>query len=204
MRTDGQWRMGLLLAVGMLLLPLSAVADIYKWVDPQGQLHFTDTPTHPGYRLYMKVRRSAAPSRTTVAPDELAKLFRQYAERFRLEEPLLKAIAKTESNFNPAAVSKRGAQGLMQLMPDTAEEMGVSNPFDPAQSLYGGSRYLRQQLDRFSDLDLALAAYNAGPSMVVKYGGIPPFDETREYIRRVRSNLDYFRVRNGERHAANR
>ena len=112
------------------------------------------------------------------------------AQKYGLEPELLKAVARAESGLNPNAVSAAGAQGLMQLMPSTAAALGVSDPFDPEQSIEGGARYLRQQLDRFGDISLALAAYNAGPGAVLKYGGMPPFRETRDYVRRVLSYRD--------------
>lgn len=116
--------------------------------------------------------------------------FEAAAERHDLSVELLKAVARVESAFDPQAVSHAGAQGLMQLMPATARAMGVTDPFDPAQSIEGGARYLRKMLDRFDDdLELALAAYNAGPTAVTRYGGIPPFEETRRYVGRVTSLL---------------
>jgi soluble lytic murein transglycosylase-like protein len=112
------------------------------------------------------------------------------ARQHALFPDLIAAMVKVESNFNPRAVSRRGAQGLLQLMPETARLLGVSDPFDPWQNLEGGSRYLRLLLDRFrGDLVLALAAYNAGEKAVEKHGGLPPFTETRQYVDRV---LDYF------------
>ncbi len=109
------------------------------------------------------------------------------AQKYDLPVNLIKSVIRAESNFQVKAVSHAGAQGLMQLMPDTAEELGVKNPFNIAENIDGGSRYLRKMLDRFGgDLKLALAAYNAGPEAVIKYGGkVPPYRETQQYVNRV-------------------
>jgi soluble lytic murein transglycosylase-like protein len=116
-------------------------------------------------------------------------LIRENARRFGLDPALVKAVVAAESNFEVAAVSHAGAQGLMQLMPATAREMGVKAPFDPRENLMGGSRYLRDMLDRYDDVKLALAAYNAGPTAVDRYDGVPPYPETTAYVNRV---LRYF------------
>ncbi|WP_243174921.1 transglycosylase SLT domain-containing protein [Desulfofundulus sp. TPOSR] len=131
------------------------------------------------------VREETRPVRN---PAELEPLFREAAGEAGLDPELLKAVAAVESNFDPGAVSSKGALGLMQLMPETAESLGVSDPFDPAQNVRAGARYLRGLLDRFGNLELALAAYNAGPGTVERNGGIPP--ETREYVRKVLNVLE--------------
>ena len=108
------------------------------------------------------------------------------AERFQLPHSLIEAVIKAESDFDARAVSPAGAQGLMQLMPATARELGVENPFDVQQNIFGGSRYLKQMLDRFDgDVKLALSAYNAGPGTVDRFNGEVPYAETRNYIKRV-------------------
>ena len=107
------------------------------------------------------------------------------ARRHGLDPALLRAVIQAESGWNPAARSPAGAMGLMQLMPATARELGVADPFDPVQNLEAGARYLRQQFDRFGDWRLALAAYNAGPGAVEAHGGLPPFPETQAYVARV-------------------
>ena len=120
----------------------------------------------------------------------LDEIFNTAGLRYNIPPDLLKAVAKVESGFNPNVVSKAGAIGIMQLMPGTARGLGVTNPYDPEQNIMGGAKYLRGQLDRFGgDVRLALAAYNAGPGAVTKYGGIPPYKETQNYVPKV---LEYY------------
>lgn len=125
----------------------------------------------------------------------LAAMITETSTRFRLDPRLVASVVEVESHFERWARSSAGALGLMQLMPETATDLGVENPFDPGENLQGGSRYLRQMLDRFRHLDLALAAYNAGPSAVERHGGIPPYPETRRYVQKVLTA--YRRRRNG-------
>lgn len=178
------WRLIMMLVLFFLLTsPFSVCAGIYRYVDAQGKLHFTNVPTTTKFRYYTgEIKKS-----------NLDDLIEQSAQRFQLDRALIKAIIKVESDFNPRVISAKGAQGLMQLMPDTAKEVGVYNPFDPSESIHGGSLYLRKMLDSFdSNLDYALAAYNAGPNAVRKYGGIPPYAETQNYVRRVKHYFDYY------------
>lgn len=123
-------------------------------------------------------------------PEELNAIVQEAAAKYNLDPELIHAVIRAESGGNPRARSKRGAMGLMQLMPETARQLGVKNPWDPRQNVMGGAKYLRQLLDMFDgDLDKALAAYNAGPGTVRRYGGIPPYRETRQYVQRIRSQL---------------
>lgn len=119
-------------------------------------------------------------------PSDFDALFEEVGQRYNLDPALLKAVAQTESGFSANAVSKAGAKGMMQLMDSTAEALGVANVFDPTQNIDGGARYLRAMLDRYNgDVSMALAAYNAGPGAVDKWGGLPPYQETQAYVPRV-------------------
>ena len=120
-----------------------------------------------------------------------AELIRVAAAKYTLDPLLLANVMAAESNFNPRAVSRKNAQGLMQLMPETSSRLMVKNPFDPAQNIDAGAAYLKQMLNRFEgNVELALAAYNAGPDRVIQYGGIPPFRETQDYVRRITTRVN--------------
>lgn len=164
----------------------SADADIYKYVDADGVIHFTDCPTTNRFRMY---RPDAVDSLQSVS-----RWVRHYASIYRLEAALVHAVIKAESNYDPQAVSSKGACGIMQIEPKTARHLGVTDPFNPREAIRGGSSYLRQLLDRFQgNLDLALAAYNAGPTAVTHYGGVPPYPETRNYIKKVKRFMRDFK-----------
>jgi soluble lytic murein transglycosylase-like protein len=130
-----------------------------------------------------------------VAPAQIDALVQQNAATWQVDPALVKAVIANESGFNANATSKVGAQGLMQLMPETASSLGVRDAYDPAQNVAGGTRYLRGLLDRFNgDQKLAIAAYNAGPNAVEKYGGVPPYAETQNYVQNVLSSYDRYRA----------
>jgi soluble lytic murein transglycosylase len=169
-------------------------------VDANGVVHFTNAPQYtgkPGKREWSFYRKEVRPGEVTPSAPlvhSYRDIIRQNARDYRLEEALVKAVIKVESNYNPQSRSNKGAQGLMQLIPETARLMNVNDPYDPAENIRGGSNYLRLMLDRFNgNLDLALAAYNAGPNAVQRHGGIPPYTETREYVQRVRRYLEQYR-----------
>ena len=130
----------------------------------------------------------------TAADGDYADIINRYASEFGIPAPLIQAVIHQESGWNPQAKSHAGAMGLMQLMPGTAADLGVTNPYDPVQNIRGGVQYLRDMLDRFGgDVELALAAYNAGPNNVDKYGGIPPFQETQNYIPAIMNHLQRYK-----------
>jgi Transglycosylase SLT domain. len=127
-------------------------------------------------------------------PEEITKVVKQVASEFNIDPALIMAVIKAESGFNSRAVSSAGAMGLMQLMPFTAKTLGVSDPFDIWQNIRGGSRYLKDMLDRFGSIPLALAAYNAGPGSVEKYNGIPPYAETQNYVAKVLKYMESYKA----------
>ena len=165
-------------------LPRSADAQIYSWRDPNGVLTLSDRPQNADAQA-VTVRVAPVPTARGTHPFE--PLIRQHANRQGIRAELVRAVIQVESAFNPKAVSPKGAMGLMQLMPATARELGVADPFNPAENIRGGVTYLRQLLDRYNDDEqLALAAYNAGPTAVDKYGSkIPPYKETQNYVHKI-------------------
>ena len=206
------------LALVLMWTPLPSIGDIYKYVDENGQICFTDSPLRDSdYSLQWKRdatnvidqsrgrliasgrrilsnstrQRSISPEKLTLRRSQYASMIDRAAQRFSLHPELLHAVIRAESAYNANAVSPAGAIGLMQLMPATAARYGVSDIYDPVQNIRGGAQYLRFLLDMFDeDLRLALAGYNAGENAVVKYGNqIPPYPETQQYVRRVMQYL---------------
>jgi soluble lytic murein transglycosylase-like protein len=182
----------------LFLLPVLWAADIYLVRMPDGSMMLTDTPkAGMDWELWW----DQVDPQTNLPRLDLIKDLHRFDPYFVEAEgqhgvpaELLKAVCVAESRMNPKAVSKAGAQGLMQLMPGTASSLGVEDPFDPRQSIAGGATYLSRQIQNFAgDYRLALAAYNAGPGNVKKYGGIPPFEETRTYVDRVMAIYRHFR-----------
>lgn len=175
----------------ILILGFSTVAgaDIYKFIDKDGVIHFTNAPVDARFeplgwevefdRYIGKYERS----------------IQRMAARYGVEAALIKAVIKAESNFDPSAISRKGAIGLMQLMPATAADLRVSNPRDPHENIEGGTKYLRYLSGLFpNDLKLTIAAYNAGENAVIKYGkSIPPYKETKDYVKRVVTYLAAYR-----------
>jgi len=167
------------------------MAEIYKYTDARGVMHFTNMPTSPKYRPVVPGKKNSVSVGASFNDRQYDHLIRMLCREHEMEFALVKAVIKAESAFNPRAVSRKGAQGLMQLMPDTARDLMVDDPFDPYDNLRGGVRYLRQMLDTFGgDVTLAVAAYNAGPGAVQDSNAVPPYPETRTYVKRV---LQYHR-----------
>jgi soluble lytic murein transglycosylase len=166
----------------IFLSSTSTQADIYRYKDENGVWHFTNIQRDHNYRLFMKTY-TKAPSRYL---KDYGPIIEQASRQFSVESRLIKAIIKAESDFDHQAVSKKGAQGLMQLMPETADEMEIGDPFNPEENIYGGTRYLSMLLKRFNNnKKLAIAAYNAGPENVEAHNGVPPFPETEAFIEKV-------------------
>jgi hypothetical protein len=171
-------------------------AAIYRYVDQDGVVHFTNVPTHVRFRLYIPETRM-----------DFATYFYRYdgiiqkaSVQHGVDFSLIKAVIKAESDFDRKAVSDKGARGLMQLMPQTAQVMAVTDPFDPHENIHAGVRYLKYLLASFrNNVPLALAAYNAGENAVRKYGRIPPYEETRTFVDRVLRYWDEFKIRQKSR-----
>jgi soluble lytic murein transglycosylase-like protein len=192
-----RFRIGLGMAVAAVAagLALPASADIYSFRDEKGVVHFTNIKgIDPRFKLLRKEGALNPVSYTptaayTPSADELqryASIIKTASQTYGVDAMLVHAVISAESNYNPNAVSRTGAQGLMQLMPDTARRYGVQNSMDPIENIHAGTKYLRDLLAMFKGrMDLAVAAYNAGENAVIRSGGIPPYAETRSYVPKV-------------------
>ncbi len=167
----------------LLLSTGPARGDVYQYIDANGTISLTNVPNDPRYR---RVISELPRARSVISDSELEPVIARYSRAHRLHPALIRAVIKTESDFDPLAVSRAGAIGLMQLMPQTAVRLHVRDSYNPEDNIGGGTKYLRQLLDRFEgNLPLALAAYNAGEHAVERYQGLPPIAETRQYVKTV-------------------
>jgi soluble lytic murein transglycosylase-like protein len=179
----------LLLVVLLGAIAKPALADIYRYVDEDGVIHFSNVPTHYRFRLYI----SETKLDYRAYFDRYDRIIVRAARKHGVDNTLVKAVIRAESDFDKDAISNKGAQGLMQLMPETAKDLAVKDSFDPHENINAGVRYLKRQLNNFqNNVPLALAAYNAGENTVRRYGRIPPYQETRTFVDRVLRYWDEF------------
>jgi soluble lytic murein transglycosylase-like protein len=170
----------------------SVHADIFMYIDESGVMHFTNAPTSNEYDYKVYIKEKTSVSSNFHSTDKYDHFITDAAEQTGVDSRLLKAMIKAESDFDPRAVSHKGAMGLMQIMPENFKMLDLKNPFDPWQNIRAGAQYFQKLYERFNGkLALSLAAYNAGPTAVDRYKRIPPYQETEEYVRRV---LRYYRT----------
>lgn len=169
-------------------------AGIYRYEDETGTVHFSNCPRDPKFKLYIRESDDVGESTQSLSllvtkdSSHYDPLIFELSKKYQVDFALVKAVIRAESGFNPMAISRKGAKGLMQLMPETALRMNVSNIFNPRENIEGGVRYLKYLLSLFNnDLRLSLAAYNAGENLVSELGSIPPYRETVDYVRKVLS-----------------
>jgi soluble lytic murein transglycosylase-like protein len=182
-------RSAIFFAIGVVIVLFMtdvSSGDIYRYRDKDGIWHFTNIKSDKRYKLYIRTSFK----RPADYIKAYSTIIKEASRRFGIESSLIKAVIKAESDFDHKAVSRKGARGLMQLMPKTMDRMDVKDPFNPEENIFGGTRYLSLLLERFdNDKKLALAAYNAGPEIVEEYQGVPPFPETKSFISKV---LNYY------------
>ncbi|MGQ9509687.1 MAG: transglycosylase SLT domain-containing protein [Thermodesulfobacteriota bacterium] len=195
----------LLFILTYLFLPSKfSMAGIYRYIDERGVVHFTNCPRDPNFKLYIRESQEDVDSGdngnqsiNSVSVKDSNKfdhLIYEFSKKYEVDFALIKAMIRAESGFNPMAISRKGAKGLMQLMPQTAIRMNVSNLFDPRENIEGGVRYFKYLLSLFNnDIRLSLAAYNAGENIVSEIKAIPPYQETIDYIRRVWRYYQFYR-----------
>jgi len=180
--------------LSFLLWPSVSGADIFRYVDGEGVIHYSNIQPDAKFELYLREGpKAVAPTRAAGPPGDswMTAYVDRYSRANDLPPALVHAIIKAESNGQRKAVSRKGAKGVMQLMPFTSKRLRVSDPFDPIENIEGGIKYIKELLVAFpGDLTNVVAAYNAGPAAVRKYGGVPPYQETRLYVRRV---MDLYR-----------
>ena len=198
----------MIVAGSLFLTTVSAWADIYYFKDEAGQIYYTNVPSEGRTKVRMPFRKASAHKTKNMPEFPLIKVSGDSsanydpviiaaARHYSVDSNLIRAVIKAESNYNPRAVSPKGAMGLMQLMPATAREMSVADPLDPTENIYGGVRYLGQLFEVLNgDLQLVLAAYNAGPTLVMNKKRIPAIAETQYYVKRV---LRHYRSLQGEK-----
>lgn len=173
---------GVIFLVLFLAGGIAGGEEIYARVDEQGVIHLTNIPQDP---LFQPKGQLVFSSRNRPVAD-FKEIIKEAADKHQVDPQLIHAVIKVESDYQQFARSNKGAMGLMQLMPETARDMQVRNPYDPRENIHGGTKYLRFLLDTFNgDLELSLAGYNAGENAVMRYGGIPPYYETKNYVRKV-------------------
>lgn len=186
----------------IFLLANFSDAGIYRYEDENGVIHFSNCPRDPKFKLYIRegteddgaAFSESVPSLDLAESKNFDYLISELAKKYEIDFALVKAMIRAESGFNPNAISRKGAKGLMQLMPETALRMNVSNVFNPKENIEGGVRYLKYLLSLFkNDLRLSLAAYNAGENIVSQLGTIPPYRETVDYVRKVLSFYQSYR-----------
>ena len=178
--------------IALLLTAVPASAELYVWKAADGSVHYSDRPRHEGYKKRESEEEEADFESEDLDRIALNQHIQYLAKRYSIDGNLIRAMIKVESNFNPEAVSHKGAMGLMQLMPATAKFVGVDDAYDPLQNVSGGVKYLHYLIRRTGgNLVHAIASYNAGPNAVERYNGVPPYKETQNYVRKV---VQYYRA----------
>jgi soluble lytic murein transglycosylase-like protein len=185
----------------LFFLASPSTAGIYRYVDENGVIHFTNCPRDPKFKLYIRESKEDVGDEDNSSSVSYIKdsnqydsLITEFSRKYQVDFALIKAIIRAESGFNPFATSRKGAKGLMQLMPETASRMNVSNIFNPRENIDGGVRYFKYLLSLFNnDLRLSLAAYNAGENIVGELRSIPPYRETVDYVKKVLSYYQSYR-----------
>lgn len=179
----------------MTLQRINAIERQFATLSRQTALPTPENPkTDSDFQKILDKKIENTKSNEPVAKEEIDKLIAEYSEKNNLDKDFVKSVVRHESGFNVNATSKCGAMGLMQLMPATAESLGVTNAYDAEQNIAGGTKYLKGLMDRFdNNKELALAAYNAGPNAVKKYSGIPPYKETQNYVKNIMKTYDNYK-----------